>query len=59
MVTNALTAAYCPTAMKLPGGQKSEAMGNFAVLVYGQAIKKDIKLDSGDTSAAPAPRPIP
>ncbi len=59
MVTNALTAAYCPIAMKLPGGQKSESMGNFAVLVYGQAIKKDIKLDSGDSSAAPAPKPTP
>lgn len=58
-VTNALTAAYCPIAMKLPGTQKSEAMGNFAVLVYGQAIKKDIKLDSGDTAAAPAPKPTP
>ena len=38
-ITNALTAAYCPIAMKAEGAQKSVALGNFAVLVYGQAKK--------------------
>ena len=39
MVTNALTAAYCPIAMKLPETKKPQAMGDFATLVYGQAVK--------------------
>ena len=39
-ITNALTAAYCPYAMKAEGAEKSVALGNFAVLVYGQAKKK-------------------
>ena len=39
-ITNALTAAYCPIAMKAEGAQKSVTLGNFAVLVYGQANKK-------------------
>ena len=39
MVTNALTAAYCPIAMKLPQPRKPQAMGDFATLVYGQAVK--------------------
>ena len=38
-ITNALIAAYCPVAKKLPEGRQSVAMGDFAVLTYGQAKK--------------------
>ena len=38
-ITNALIAAYCPVAKKLPEKQQSVAMGDFAVLTYGQAKK--------------------
>ena len=43
MITNALTATYCPIAMaKLSTEQKPQSMGDFSTLVYGQA-KKDGK----------------
>ncbi len=38
-ITNALIATYCPIANKLPEAQQSVAMGDFAVLTYGQAKK--------------------
>ena len=38
-ITNALIAAYCPIANKLPEAKQSVAMGDFAVLTYGQAKK--------------------
>ncbi len=38
-ITNALIATYCPIANKLPQEKQSIAMGDFAVLTYGQAKK--------------------
>ncbi|MCX8254695.1 Cytochrome c, mono-and diheme variants [Beijerinckiaceae bacterium RH AL1] len=38
-ITNALIATYCPIAKKLPDAKQSVAMGDFAVLTYGQAKK--------------------
>lgn len=39
-ISNALVATYCPIANKLPEAKKSVAMGDLAVLSWGQANRK-------------------